>query len=118
MKLLTRDAGQTVRGYHTLHDATLEERRAGYFKLVDNFYKLVTDFYEYGWSQSFHFAPRRKSESLDGSIERYEQYVSQVLKLGPGMRVLDVGCGVGGPMRSIARFSGAHVTGVNLSEYQ
>jgi sterol 24-C-methyltransferase len=34
------------------------------------------------------------------------------------MKVLDVGCGVGGPARNIARFSGANVTGVTLCEYQ
>lgn len=34
------------------------------------------------------------------------------------MRVLDVGCGVGGPARSIARFSGATIIGVNNSDYQ
>jgi 2-polyprenyl-3-methyl-5-hydroxy-6-metoxy-1,4-benzoquinol methylase len=28
-----------------------------------------------------------------------------------GMKVLDCGCGVGGPMRTIASVSGAHVTG-------
>lgn len=38
--------------------------------------------------------------------------------LKPGMRVLDVGCGVGGPAREIARFSGAHVTGVNNNQFQ
>jgi len=42
------------------------------------------------------------------------------LKLGlrPGMKVLDVGCGVGGPMMEIARFSGADVTGINNNAYQ
>jgi sterol 24-C-methyltransferase len=34
------------------------------------------------------------------------------------MRVLDVGCGVGGPAREIARFSGAEVVGVNNNEFQ
>jgi len=41
-----------------------------------------------------------------------------VLGLKPGMKVLDVGCGVGGPMRAIARFSGASVVGVNNNDYQ
>ena len=36
----------------------------------------------------------------------------------PSTQVLDVGCGVGGPLREIARFSGAHVTGLNNNEYQ
>lgn len=35
-----------------------------------------------------------------------------------GMRVLDVGCGVGGPAREIAKFSGAHITGLNNNDYQ
>jgi hypothetical protein len=26
---------------------------------------MITDFYEYGWGQSFHFAPRNKGESFD-----------------------------------------------------
>ena len=30
----------------------------------------------------------------------------------------DIGCGVGGPARTIAKFSGASVTGLNICEYQ
>lgn len=35
-----------------------------------------------------------------------------------GTKVLDVGCGVGGPAREIAKFSGAHITGLNNNDYQ
>ena len=34
------------------------------------------------------------------------------------MCVQDVGCGVGGPGREVAKFSGAHVVGLNVCEYQ
>ncbi len=34
------------------------------------------------------------------------------------MRVVDLGCGIGGPLREIARFSGATVVGVNNNGYQ
>jgi sterol 24-C-methyltransferase len=34
------------------------------------------------------------------------------------MKVLDVGCGVGGPAREIVKFTGAHVTGLNNNDYQ
>ena len=34
------------------------------------------------------------------------------------MKVLDVGCGVGGPAREIARFADAHITGLNINDYQ
>lgn len=40
------------------------------------------------------------------------------MNLKPGMKVLDVGCGVGGPAREIARFSDAHITGVNNNDFQ
>ena len=38
------------------------------------------------------------------------------LALGPGDRVLDVGSGIGGPARYMAATTGAHVTGVDLTE--
>jgi sterol 24-C-methyltransferase len=75
-------------------------------------------FYEYAWGQSFHAAPRYKNESLAASLTRFEHYIGLRLGLAPGMKVLDVGCGVGGPMRTIARFTGASITGVNINNYQ
>jgi sterol 24-C-methyltransferase len=86
--------------------------------MVNHYYDLVTDFYEYGWGQSFHFAPAHKGESFAASIARHEHWLAAQLHLKPGMKVLDVGCGVGGPMRAIARFSGATIVGVNNNDYQ
>ena len=34
------------------------------------------------------------------------------------MKALDVGCGVGGPMRTIACTSGAEITGITINQYQ
>ena len=34
------------------------------------------------------------------------------------MCVQDVGCGIGGPGREIAKFSGATIVGLNCSDYQ
>ena len=31
---------------------------------VNKFYSLITDFYEYGWGESFHFAAREVGESF------------------------------------------------------
>ena len=39
----------------------LDERKADYRKFENTYYDLVTDFYEYGWGQSFHFAPLMKA---------------------------------------------------------
>lgn len=86
--------------------------------MVNAYYDIATDFYEYGWGQSFHFAPRYPGEAFDAAIARHEHFLAARLGLKEGMKVLDVGCGIGGPLRNIARFSGAHVTGLNNNEYQ
>jgi sterol 24-C-methyltransferase len=85
---------------------------------VNHYYDLATDFYEYGWGQSFHFAPRFEGESFESSIARHEHYLASRMNIQPGQTVMDAGCGVGGPMRAIARFTGAKVTGVNNNDYQ
>ena len=82
------------------------------------YYDLVTDFYEYGWSQSYHFAPRAPGESFAASQARHEHYLAHMLGLRPGMVAVDLGCGVGGPLREMARFSGARIVGVNHHAYQ
>jgi sterol 24-C-methyltransferase len=108
----------TLEEYNAFRAGSIESRKANYRQMVNDYYDLVTDFYEFGWGQSFHFAPRFKGESLRASITRHERHLAQVLELRPGMKVLDVGCGVGGPMREIASFSGASIIGVNNNEYQ
>lgn len=41
-----------------------------------------------------------------------------MMQMREGMRVLDVGCGVGGPAREIAKFTGAKIVGLNNNDYQ
>ncbi|MDE0134040.1 MAG: methyltransferase domain-containing protein [Acidimicrobiaceae bacterium] len=86
--------------------------------MVSRFYDVVTKFYEYGWGKSFHFAPRNSGESLHAAQGRQETGVVDLLGLGPGSRVVDVGCGVGGPLVNIAQQSGASITGLNFNAYQ
>lgn len=49
-----------------------------------SFYNLVTDFYEYGWGQSFHFAPRRNNETFRESIRRAEYVLASRIEVGGG----------------------------------
>jgi len=48
----------------------------------------------------------------------HEARLPGILGLKSGMKALDVGCGVGGPMRTIASTSGAEVTGITINDYQ
>ncbi|XP_048330085.1 cycloartenol-C-24-methyltransferase isoform X2 [Ziziphus jujuba] len=104
--------------YHVCYGGEEEERKAHYSDMVNKYYDLVTSFYEFGWGESFHFAHRWKGESLRESIKRHEHFLALQLGLKPGQKVLDVGCGIGGPLREIARFSSTSITGLNNNEYQ
>jgi sterol 24-C-methyltransferase len=114
--------GHTIREYMGFFDESngggIEARKAQYATMINNYYDVVTDFYEHGWGQSFHFAARAKGESFEASLARAEHFLALQLGLKPGMKALDVGCGVGGPMREVARFSGASIEGVNNNDYQ
>ncbi|GAA94561.1 uncharacterized protein L969DRAFT_61402 [Mixia osmundae IAM 14324] len=95
-----------------------QSRLAEYTDVVNGYYDGATELYEYGWGDCFHFARYYPGEAFRQALARHEHYLSAHIGLKQGMRVLDVGCGVGGPAREIARFSGAHVTGLNNNQFQ
>ncbi|GMM32433.1 sterol 24-C-methyltransferase [Martiniozyma asiatica (nom. inval.)] len=97
---------------------TEQSRLEDYSALTKHYYNLVTDFYEYGWGSSFHFCRFFKGEPFRQAIARHEHYLAHSMGLKDGMNVLDVGCGVGGPAREIARFANCNVTGLNNNDYQ
>ncbi|XP_030926837.1 cycloartenol-C-24-methyltransferase-like isoform X3 [Quercus lobata] len=92
---------QRYEKYHIHHGGDEEERKANYKDMLGKDELLA-------W----------KGESLRESIKRHEHFIALQLDLKPGQKVLDVGCGIGGPLREIARFSGASITGINNNEYQ
>jgi sterol 24-C-methyltransferase len=99
-------------------EESIDVRKERYASMINHFYNLVTDFYEWGWGQSFHFGPRWHNETFLESIKRIEYYLCLRLGLLPGMKVLDLGCGVGGPMRNFAIFTGASIEGITINQYQ
>jgi len=118
---LAGEGSKDIDKYNSMHDdgkMSVEERNANYADLVNSYYNLATDFYEWGWGQSFHFAERHAGESFNQSIVRHEYYLAARMGVQPGDHVLDCGCGIGGPLRNIGRFTGARITGVTLNQYQ
>jgi sterol 24-C-methyltransferase len=100
-------------------DAEAEQSRLeDYSSLTKHYYNLVTDFYEYGWGSSFHFCRFYKDEPFAQAIARHEHYLAAKMGITENMKVLDVGCGIGGPARQIARFTGCNVIGLNNNDYQ
>ncbi|MFJ3671083.1 SAM-dependent methyltransferase [Streptomyces sp. NPDC090106] len=89
-------------------------REGNYKEGVKEYYSLATPGYLSGWGTSFHFPPFRAGQTLPEAITTQQHFIAREGNFRPGMRILDAGCGVGGPAIEIAKFSGSSVTGVNL----
>ena len=85
---------------------------------VREYYDLCSELMIFGWGESLHFAPLSPQESLEDSKIRHQRLMISKLELREGMTVVDVGCGIGGPMRRVVREAGVRVLGVNYSEVQ
>lgn len=112
------EVNEWIDKYNNLHEDSLENRNEDYTTLVNYYYELATLFYEWGWGQSFHFSYQLPHEKFAEATARHEYYLAGQLQVQQGEKVLDCGCGIGGPMRNIARFTRADITGVTLNEYQ
>ena len=99
-------------------EADREARTKEYATLTRHYYNLATDLYEWGWGGSFHFCRFAYGEPFYQAIARHEHFLAHNIGIKEGMRVLDVGCGVGGPAREIAKFTGANIVGLNNNDYQ
>ncbi|MGR4864541.1 class I SAM-dependent methyltransferase [Caulobacter sp. LARHSG274] len=60
----------------------------------------------------------RPDMTLDEAQAAKKRHIAAKLRLAPGQRVLDIGCGWGGLALSLAEEAGARVTGVTLSREQ
>ncbi len=85
---------------------------------VKEFYDLGGEFMVFAWGESLHFAPLSPQESVEDSKTRHQRLMIAKLELREGMRVVDIGCGIGGPMRRVVRDAGVRVVGVNSNEIQ
>ena len=117
-----RDVHRSVRNFDGWTDRALagDGGTAGYdhAETVREYYDLCNEFMVFGWGDSLHFAPLSPRESLEDSKIRHQRLMIAKLELREGMTVVDVGCGIGGPMRRVVREAGVRVVGVNSSEVQ
>ncbi|KAJ1936007.1 hypothetical protein EC988_008317, partial [Linderina pennispora] len=72
-KTLQTESVNTYQQFWKDSENNNEESRASLYKTLTNtYYNLATDFYEYGWGESFHFARKAIGETLRESIRRHE----------------------------------------------
>ena len=69
-------------------DAKPRQSKESANEMTITYYDLVTDFYRYGWGDSFHFAPVYHGRSYQQCLVDHEYYLSRKINLQPGMKVL------------------------------
>jgi cyclopropane-fatty-acyl-phospholipid synthase len=88
---------------------------------ISHHYDVSNRFYEWvlGPSMTYTCAcyPHEDATLEEAQAHKYD-LVAQKLKLSPGMRLLDVGCGWGGMVRHAAKHYGVRALGVTLSRQQ
>ena len=95
----------------------LEEQTAAHYTQETLTSRLLDAFQAAG-----HDTRKLKPEDLTGVDEfhlggvRATRALATTLDLNPDDHVLDVGCGIGGPARTMARTSGCRVTGIDVTE--
>jgi tocopherol O-methyltransferase len=87
-------------------------------RIIDYYVASTEESYLANWtgdSLGFHFGlADETTQSLAESLVNTNAYLASRADVGPGMHVLDAGCGVGGSSIWLARERGARVTGVTL----
>ena len=112
--------GRRFRGFFAGRVDSYNEARsakanvAHHYDLGNDFYRLFLD---RRMQYSCAYWPREEM-TLDQAQEAKLAHIAAKLRLSPGQRVLDIGCGWGGLAIYLAQTCGVHVTGITLSEEQ
>jgi len=85
-----------------------------HYNVSNDFYRLWLD-RRLVYSCAYFAAP---DEDLDAAQERKLDYICRKLRLKPGERLLDIGCGWGGLIRHAASRYGVRARGITLSRPQ
>lgn len=84
-------------------------------------YDVSNDFYQLWLDKNMVYSCAyftSADEDIDTAQERKLDYVCRKLRLKPGERLLDIGCGWGALLIHAAKHYGVHATGITLSEKQ
>ncbi len=85
--------------------------------VASHYYDLMAEVIEIAYGTSWVFyPPEHEGQSREETISNLHKQINSVLGLLPGNTALDMGCGLGGAARDIARLSQGKVFGVTLSQ--
>ncbi|MFI0816671.1 SAM-dependent methyltransferase [Streptomyces sp. NPDC021098] len=88
---------------------------------VSDYYSSLGPLLRMAWDDNFHFGywdGPSDTSSVQEATDRFTDLLIERLRVGPGDRVLDVGCGIGKPALRVASTTGAGVLGITISALQ
>jgi ubiquinone/menaquinone biosynthesis C-methylase UbiE len=88
---------------------------------VGEYYDHAVDWFAEVFGDNSHvgyWSPQDDSTDLEQGGDNLTDLMIEQLEVGPGRRVLDVGCGVGRPAVRLAKATGAEVVGIAVSGEQ
>ncbi len=108
-------ARNVFRRFMQKNDPWLARRNvAHHYDLSGAFYDLFLD-EDRQYSCAYFESPE---DTLETAQRKKKYHIARKLRIEPGMRVLDIGCGWGGLALTLAQDFGARVTAITLSEEQ
>lgn len=106
---------KALRRFHQYNPISRARKNvAHHYDLSNDLYRLFLDD-ELVYSCAYFETPEL---SLEAAQKAKLRHIAAKLRIDPGMRILDIGCGWGAMALYLAEHCGAHVTGVTLSERQ
>jgi ubiquinone/menaquinone biosynthesis C-methylase UbiE len=88
---------------------------------VADYYGSLGPLLQMAWDDNFHYGywdGPEDTSSVQEATDRFTDVLIARLRVGPGDRVLDVGCGIGKPALRVASSTGASVVGITISRLQ
>jgi tocopherol O-methyltransferase len=103
----------------TASHAQLEPLRPNNKQKIAAHYDVITSYYRSLWGEHLHHGYWvRGDESKEEAQEQLIDHLAELGQLKTGMRVLDVGCGMGASSVYLARNYGVRPTGITISNTQ
>ena len=115
--------GTIAQGGHSLRAGMrgLWHRRRGNRANIQHHYDVSNAFYRLWLDARMVYSCayfRRETDTLDDAQEQKLDHICRKLRLAPGERFLDIGCGWGGLIFWAAQHYGVEATGITLSQNQ
>ncbi|KAI0472459.1 tocopherol O-methyltransferase [Xylaria cf. heliscus] len=104
---------------HEIPEFEAHESSTSLKERIKKHYEIASDYYYSLWGQHIHHGYfKSATETKEEAQVNLIKYLLEISDLSPKAKVLDVGCGIGGTSRFLAKEHSCSVTGITISGRQ